>query len=74
MLVATSRLVMSMTGQSQTEHWKIVKDAKLEVGTLVPYAKYVDESRNITELSDETIDELVDGLTDYLIEGKTRKL
>ena len=66
MLIATGRLVQSMTGQSG-EGRKIVTENKLELVTTVPYAVYVDEKRDITGLSEETVDELVDELISYLM-------
>jgi len=69
LLIATNRLVDSMTGDNQSEHYKLVTDKTLEVGTFVPYAKYVDEQRSIVKLSPETVAELKDGLKKYLTKG-----
>lgn len=66
LLVATSRLVDSMTGDNQNDHWKLVTNRSLEVGSLVPYAPYVNDARNIVVLSDETIEELETELELYL--------
>lgn len=74
MLVATTRLVTSMTGDVKTEHWKLVQGHKLEVGSKVPYGQYVDADRDTTSLSDETVSELIDGLLDYIVNGNNRKI
>jgi len=66
MLIATSRLVNSMTGDDTGEHYKLVSNQRLEFGSRVPYAKYVDEMRSITKLSAETIEELKTQLSQYL--------
>ena len=71
MLVATNRLADGMMGKNMADHYKLVTDTSVEVGTTIPYAKYVDEKRNITDLSPETISELADGLRDYIVAGKT---
>lgn len=67
MLVATGRLVDGMTGDNTRDHYKLVTETTLEVGTTVSYARYVNEKRNIVDLSQETMDDLVDGLKDYLL-------
>lgn len=69
MLVATSRLVNSVTGDEKTEHYKVVTNNRLEVGTIVPYAKYVDEDRNFTTLGDQTIQALKASLAAYVSGG-----
>lgn len=70
MLIATSRLVDSMTGDNKAEHFKLVSGRRLEFGSLVPYAKYVDQTRPITEMSDQTWDDLTDQLGKYLTGNK----
>lgn len=67
MLVATGKLVDSMTGDSTTDHYKLVTDRSLEVGTKLSYARYVNEDRNFVELSKETVDDLVKGLNEYIL-------
>lgn len=69
MLIATSRLVDSVTGDSTKEHYKLVSDRSLEVGSTVPYAKFVDDERNFTELSDQTTQTIADKLSDYIRNG-----
>ena len=66
MLVATGRLVESVTGDNQKEHFKFVTDTELQMGTIVPYAGYVSEVRDIVGLGDETIQDLKDSLREYL--------
>lgn len=69
MLVATSRLVGSMTGDNKADHWKLVKGNQLTMGSIVPYAGYVDESRNITALSDDTVSRLARMARAYIMNG-----
>lgn len=71
LLIATNRLVDSMTGDNKNEHWKMVDVAKnrLEVGSFVPYGGYVDDERDITGLSDQAVDGLISELLDYLNDG-----
>lgn len=66
MLIATGKLVDGMTGDNMADHYKLVTTTKLEVGTLVSYAKYVNEKRNIVDLSEATIEKLSKSLNDYL--------
>lgn len=66
MLIATGRLVDSVTGDNTAEHYKLVTDESLEVGTRVPYAKYVDEERDFHTLSVETEDNIRSSLKAYL--------
>lgn len=73
LLIATGRLIDSMTGEN-SDHWKLVTPTLLEVGTIVPYAGYVDEARDITSLSDQTVEEIADGLAEYITEGSYKKL
>jgi hypothetical protein len=73
MLVATSRLVTSMTGENKEEHWKLVKGNELQMGSIVPYAGFVDDSRDITTLSDETVERLADMAADYIVNGTMKK-
>lgn len=74
MLVATSRLVGSMTGDNKTDHWKLVKGNELQMGTNVPYAGYVDDSRDITTLSEATVDRLAESARDYIVNGNLKKI
>ncbi len=78
LLVATSRLVDAMTGGNNIwtsgagkagDHYKLVTDSSLETGTTIAYAKYVNEQRNIVDLSPETVNELTNELIKYL-QGK----
>ncbi len=66
MLIATGRLVDSVTGDDTREHYKLVTESRLEVGTLVAYAKFVDEKRNFTNLGLGTRTMLNDLLREYL--------
>ncbi len=66
-LVRTGDLAKSMTAADKANHFKMVTNKTLETGSLIDYAGYVDDTRTITEFSDETVDEFVDGLEDYLM-------
>lgn len=66
MLIATGRLVESMTGEDTRDHFKLVEDKRLTVGTTVGYAKYVDEMRPITVLGSQTTTNLKSSLKAYL--------
>lgn len=66
MLIATGKLVASMTGDETQNHYKLVIENRLEVGTTLGYAKYVDEKRPITILSSQTRANLSKSLNDYL--------
>lgn len=74
MLVATSRLVGSMTGENKADHWKLVKGTELRMGTNVPYAGYVDDSRDITTLGEATLKRLADSARDYIVNGTMNKI
>ena len=69
MLIATGRLIEGMTGENPSDHYKVVTDTSLEVGTTVSYAKYVDEKRTITRLSSKTVQSLKESLRDYIMRG-----
>jgi hypothetical protein len=73
MLVATSRLVGSMTGDNKAEHWKLVKGNELTMGSIVPYAGYVDETRDITTLSDATVTRLAEAARNYIMTGNMKR-
>lgn len=64
--VRTGRLFRSITGLDKSEHYKLVTDRTLETGTMVEYAGYFNESRDIVELSDKMLDDLAGGLARYL--------
>lgn len=66
MLVATSRLVNSVTGDETKDHFKLVEENRISVGSLVEYAKYVNEARNFTKLGQATVDNIADQLGKYL--------
>jgi hypothetical protein len=68
-LIATARLVQGMTGDNIADHYKLVEDTRLTVGTTLYYAQYVDEKRDITTMSDETISEIKADLANYLTES-----
>ncbi len=70
LLIATGRLYQGMTGENRADHYKLATETTLEVGTTVSYAKYVNETRNIVELSPETVESLVSGLSEYIMTGK----
>lgn len=65
--VRTGRLARSITGEDKGEHYKIVKDKRIEVGTMVPYAGYFNAGRDIVQLNDEFMKDLSDGLVKYLL-------
>lgn len=79
MLVATGRLVSGMTGGNNVwssgsyragDHYKLVTENSLETGTTISYAKFVNEARNFTELSPETVQRLEEELREYLVGKK----
>lgn len=67
MLIATGRLVAGVLGDNQNDHYKLVSDNRLEVGTTIPYAGYVNEARNFTDLGPATVADLDQRLRDYLL-------
>lgn len=69
-LIATGRLVGGMTGDNQADHYKLVTDTRLEVGTTIPYAEYVNEDRNISDLGPATVADLDQKLRDYLLRNE----
>jgi hypothetical protein len=72
LLIATGRLVDSMTKPSSRDHFKLVTNSRLEVGTKVDYASFVDEKRAIASLSKSTRDEFVRGFVRYVATGRDR--
>jgi hypothetical protein len=71
MMIASGRLVDSVTGDDRKDHYKLVEEKRLSVGTTVPYAKYADEARNFTDLSDTTTQDLSDRLGEYIRTGNS---
>lgn len=77
LLIATGRLAYSMTLTSSLhdskskdgDHFKLVRQNKLEMGSFVPYAKYVNDERDITTIGHDTQQRLVRSLSDYLLRG-----
>lgn len=70
MLIATGKLVASMTGDQTSNHFKLVEDERILVGTTLDYARYVDEARNITNLGQDTKQALQNSLRAYLSGGE----
>lgn len=77
-LIATGRLAFSMTldgslnsaKASMNDHYKLVQENKLEMGSFVPYARFMQESgRDMTTLSPDTQTELAENLRDYIVNG-----
>jgi len=66
MLIATGRLYQSMTGRS-SEGRKLVENTKLTLASTVPYGGYVDDKRDITTLSDSTVERFAEELLKYLV-------
>lgn len=66
LLIATGALVDSMTGDGK-DHWKLVTDTRLEVGSLVAYAKYVNQARDIVGLRDEERSRFMKQILDYIV-------
>ena len=64
MLIATGELMESVIGPKGS-HKKIVTDTSIEVAWSTPYSVYVDEVRNFTEFSDETMQKIYDGLAEF---------
>jgi hypothetical protein len=71
MMIASGRLIAGVTGDDPKDHYKLVEDTKLSVGTTVPYAEYANEARNFTELSSTTTKELADKLGEYIRTGQS---
>lgn len=72
MMVATGKLVDSVTGKSLAFHRKVVKPQELLIATTVPYAKDANETRNFTEFKQANIDYLQDLYAKYVLEGVMR--
>ena len=70
MLIATSNLVSSVTGDKTDNHYKLVSGNRLETGTTISYGAWVNEKRDFVTLDQATIDELKAGLIAYLQSGK----
>lgn len=68
-LIATGRLVDSMTNPRSKDHFKMVEKNRLYVGSKVEYGGFVNELRDITGLSRRTIDGLVKGYLNYIATG-----
>ncbi len=66
MLIATGRLVDSVTGDNKQDHYKLVAGNRLETGTRVDYAKYVAEDRPFTAFGQTTVKDLTDSLNSYI--------
>lgn len=69
MLIATGKLIAGITGDNPADHYKLVTDTRIEMGTSVSYAKFVNEARNIVDISEETASELTEDLKQYLVSG-----
>jgi len=67
--IATGRLVNSLLGEGPG-HVKLVKPTSLTIGTTVPYAKDVDASRTLSDLSKYTLEVISRELSSYLKAGK----
>ena len=70
LLIATGRLVAGVTGDQPADHYKLVEEKRISVGTTIPYAKYVDEARSITVLSPQTRNNIATRLGEYIRTGK----
>ncbi len=66
-LVRTGDLARSMTGADTTHHFKLVSNKRLEVGTVLDYGQYVDEERDITGFTEETMNSIIDDMEKYLV-------
>lgn len=66
MLIATSRLVKGVVGDVAADHYKLVEEKRLYVGTSVPYAKWVNKQRNFTRFGNESISKIRDELKKYI--------
>lgn len=69
LLIATGALWESMTGQDLSNHYQAISNTSIEVGTLLPYAKWVNEKRNITNLTTAQIRGFRKGFIDYVLKG-----
>lgn len=70
MLIATGRLVAGMTGDNPADHYKLVEDKRIYVGTRIEYAKYVNEKRDIVRLGRDTVVMIQNRWKDYIQRGK----
>lgn len=70
LLIASGRLVAGVTGENPSDHYKLVEEKRLSVGTLISYAKYVNEERNFTDLSQRTVDDIAKKLGKYISAGR----
>ncbi len=69
LLIARSRLAQGAMGDNTADHYKLVTDTTLEVGTTIDYAKYVNDARNFTNLGPDTMKQLSDSLAEYIMTG-----
>jgi len=67
-LVATNRLFESVIGPGK-DFRKIATARGLYVATVTPYAKYVDEDRNFTTWSKQSIGEINRGIAQFIFKG-----
>jgi len=64
--VATGRLLKSLVDKRSGEHYKIVREQSLTVGTRVSYAKYFDDKRTISKWRPEFIKTIKKTVLEYL--------
>ena len=75
MLIATARLVGSMSKTGHPDHRKMVTGNRLQLSSTVPYGEYINEgtknmpARDITTLSDATVKKFANELLKYLLGG-----
>ncbi len=68
LLIRTGTLVQSVVGPGEG-HEKIVTNRSIRINTSVPYATYVDETRNFTQWSPVFYGRIYKGLSDYLLKN-----
>jgi len=66
MLVATGKLLKSITGEETRDHVAIFTDSSMTVGTSLDYAAYVADTRPIVEFDEAMIDHWVEMVQNFI--------
>lgn len=73
MLIATNRLITGVIGPGG-DFRKVTTPRSITIGTVTPYAKYVDEERTFTSFSSASLREIYTGIGQFLFKGIVRGL
>lgn len=73
MLIATNRLITGVIGPGG-DFRKVTTPRSITIGTVTPYAKYVDEDRTFTRFSTNSLREIYTGIGQFLFKGIVRGL